>query len=288
MLRIQHILIIALLLGTSSLLANGPLGSDQMRKYIETIRGTWISMEGEGVNSSADLLVHVSPTRIVHGQAAIAVSQYYQHDLAEELLFRLDGRHLKMTGAIRNGKYVPMERLEFATIWWEKEGRDSILYFESCEMEHQAYTFLALRRFGDGRPAPDGWACGLQGAFTAFLRLGKYTVERPDGKVISLAKAFGTEAPIEELMCLEEYSGLWPMYEEDCVCSEFDIVLLGSLQPGGSAAFFAIEWQNHQILLYKTLRSEESGDLIQKGPLALIIRPAFEQSINLPLNIRSS
>ena len=87
MLRISHILIIAILLFNSSLVAIGPEDGDKMQTYLETIRGTWISMEGEGVNSNAELLVHVNPTRIVDGLAAIAVSHYYQQDLAELQLY---------------------------------------------------------------------------------------------------------------------------------------------------------------------------------------------------------
>ncbi|MEO0469817.1 MAG: hypothetical protein AAF206_09370 [Bacteroidota bacterium] len=259
---------------------------DPLHRYLQSIRGTWISIEGEGVISQAELLVHVSPQKIYKGQAAIAVSRYYQEALADELLFRLDGRHLRLSGGLRKGKRVSMVRLEFASIWWEKEGQDSILYFEACEMEHQDYTFKALRRIKDYQAHLNTWPCALQAPFTAFLRLGKYRIEQANGQPISLAEALQTEAPLDELVCIEEYTGLWPMYEEDCSCSEYPLVLLGSLHPGGSAAFFIIDWQEDRILLYKSLRDAENGRL-QKGPLVLSIRPAFAPIIYIPSNIRS-
>ncbi|GAB4414939.1 MAG: hypothetical protein OHK0039_23150 [Bacteroidia bacterium] len=122
--------------------------------------------------------------------------------------------------------------------------------------------------------------CDLQAYLLEVLIYGEYRVYDADGRTTSLDAALGGDHMVEELRYFETYSGLWPMYEELCVRTDFDVVLLGTLQPGGTLRIFGIEWEADAIRLYETFTPDDSEDglfPLMRGALAFYILPASGQ-----------
>lgn len=251
-------------------------GDEILRSYLQKIEGNWVDegyakglSEGQLMQEPhPGLMLDIQATRIQDHQALIVVSEYCRPDLAEYLRFRLQDGQLVYSGAAREGCYFDIPQTNFIHIRREGEGESLTLVYEVSETGHENYQKERMLR----NPAPEvaAWHCGLQTFLTRLLRSGNSTIYDASGRELSLAQAMGSEAAAEELSYLERYTLFWPMYEEVCVRADFEIVVFGSLQPGGPAAIYAIEWGSEDIRLYETLTSSNSRDgffPLEKGKL---------------------
>ncbi|TAE47636.1 MAG: hypothetical protein EAZ89_17340 [Bacteroidetes bacterium] len=270
---------------------SGAGGDEILRSYLQKIEGNWVD-EGyaQGLSEGQlmqephpGLMLDIQANRIQDHQAMIVVSEYCRPDLAEYLRFRLEDGQLVYSGAAREGCYFDIPQIDFIRIRRENETEAAALIYEASETEHENYQQERMLR----NPAPEvtAWHCGLQTFLTRLLRSGNSTIYDAAGRELSLAEAMGSEAAAEELSYVERYTLYWPMYEEVCVRADFEIVVFGSLQPGGSAAIYAIEWGSEDIRLYETQTATSSRDgffPLQKGKLRFRIvenAPALSPSL---------
>lgn len=254
-----------------------------MLAFVERIEGTWVNEEfanrqalGQARESDQpDLLLDIRKANLQDSLLAIYIAEYCRPEEAEYLLFRFDGKNLVYKGAIWEGCYVDIARIDFMTISYKEIQGLPLLSFEAREVDHQNHQKLDLLRLPD-EEFQSGWHCTMQYHLIDILSEGTYTLYDPDFKELTLLEAFGSENLVEELKFFEAFHTAWPMYEEICVSAPFEVVVLGENNPAGSMNIFAIEWNSSEIRLYETLVHDESEDGVfplVKGDLKVIIVP---------------
>jgi hypothetical protein len=272
-----------LLLFSATLLmgSNAPKGEDQLRAFVNKIKGTWITdfQFNENLGEELpELLIHINPSWVEKNQVKIVVSEYCQDGLADFLVFELQDDKLIYVGASKKGCSFDLCRLDFIYLRPETQEGDTMLTYEAQETEYANYQYLRLRRMPPSYADGLGWACHLQGFLTTYLRDGQYQIHGADGNLLSLEEAFGSEAPLEDLAFVNEHPVLFPMLEEHCVTTAFNIVLMGEAHPGGEMQIFAVEWRPEAIYLYETeyiFEYDEDTPALVQGVLRFYLTPDF-------------
>ncbi|MEZ4851388.1 MAG: hypothetical protein R3B93_22795 [Bacteroidia bacterium] len=240
--------------------------------YVNAIQGLWQEI---GFIDQAGFNLKIDPSNISDSTVKISVSDYYFPGMVEYLHFAYRNQRLEYTGASREDNFFDLNRIDFIYIWYEVEGRDTTLVYEAREMEYENYVKIRMRRNSISNLPPDFWACGLQQHLSSLIASGNFEIYDRLGNLTNEEHAFGTTALAEELTFFEDNAVLWPMYEETCVRAEFEMVVIGSFNPGGSAEIYGIEWEPDEIRLYETHSVATIDGLfpLVKGELMFTIRP---------------
>ena len=248
--------------------------------YVNAIEGLWTET---GFRDEAGFNLKINTSQIRGETVQISVSDYCIPGLVQYIHFGYKNKRLEYVGASMEDCFFDLPRIDYIYIWYEVSEGDTTLVYEAREMEYQNYVKVKMRRNNPENLPADFWACGLQSHLINLFKSGDYVMYDYAGNITNTAIAFGTEAIVEELEFFEENTVLWPMYEETCVRAEFEMVVLGSFHPKGSAKIYGIEWEPEEIRLYETQAAVTSVDglfPLVKGPLAFTIRPNL---IKMPL-----
>ncbi len=269
---------------TLSNMADDREGTDRLRSYLTVIEGTWVN-EGyaKGVEDGeilrerqADLSLQIDANRVLGDRALIVVSEYCQPGQAEYLHFSLVFNHLELVGASAAGCVFDIPQIESMEIKWVEDEGDTILIYEAREAEYQNFQMERLVRQKQTLAQPSDWHCGLQAYLNDLLRSGQYEIYDAQGTIVSPEEAFGVRALEEEVSFFESYSYFWPGYEELCVRSDQEVVVLGGTYPGAETRILAIEWGVNEIRLFETSvrnTSQDGAYPLQKGELAYLVVP---------------
>ncbi|MEL6133737.1 MAG: hypothetical protein AAFR59_10270, partial [Bacteroidota bacterium] len=218
-----------------------------------------------------DFLIDIRPENRRGNRVAVYVSEYCRPEEADYLIFEYMEGRLLFVGAEWDACFLDIPRIDFMVLGYDG-AQDQIIY----EVREAEYQQLKLVR----RPfLSDGWHCHMQYHVIDILTQGRYTLLSPDLRVLSLREAFGQENLLDDLYFFEQFSSLWPMYEEICVRAPFEVVVLGGLSPGSTQKTYAIEWTSAEIRLYQTYAGKDSEDGVfplKKGKLQMIIIPEIK------------
>ena len=257
---------------------------ESLAAVVHRFAGPWVE-EGYALGLQAGTLppgarpaveIEIDPALLHAGEVSLVLAEYCQPGMAQYLRFRWAEDRLVYAGATLDGCAIDLPRIDYMELRWEIGEGDTLLVFEAQETEYANFVQARLRRYPEAAPLAPGWACGLQGPLLDLLIQGAYTVYDPAGNPLSLDAALGLPAAVEELTRFDAHSQLLPMLEEICVRTSFDLVVLGSLRPGGVVHLLGIDWAPDAIYLYETQPAAgEAGDLLPlvRGPLFLMIVP---------------
>lgn len=246
----------------------------ELFNFVETIQGTWA--EPFTNNDGSRFIITIEPHNISGDKIRIQINDYYLPGIIDYLWFRLDKDKLVYTEASYDDCFFDLTRIEYIHIWTAMKGADPVLVYEAREAEYQNFVFRKLTRITPDNYVTGTWACGLQEVLTSYLSEDNFRVFNAEGYEVTPEMAFGTAAVVEEMEFFEDNAYLWPMYEEICIRTDFDMVVIGGFYPGGSATIYAIEWDPEEIRLYQTYvapGSEDGTFPILKGDLIYRILP---------------
>jgi hypothetical protein len=165
--------------------------------------------------------------------------------------------------------------IDYIFLYFEDEEGETILHYAAGETEYEDHVDIRMVRIAEPFRGY-GWRCGLQPYLAEILRKKTYELRDAKGTVLDPDRFLSSEEMLESLTFFERYTSLWPMYEEKCVMSEFDIVVLGTDEPGREMKTYAVEWKRDRIELYDTYSPFETspGDFHLKiGDLAYVLIP---------------
>jgi hypothetical protein len=241
-------------------------GPGDLLAYVQPIAGTWVAEDQFAAAAASDhnlqalgrlsfFALHIDPTQIRGDEIRIAVTEYCQPELAQYIHFRLAGDRLEYTGASFDDWSFDMTRIDFMYLSYVAEGDELILSFEAMETEMQNYQLIRMVRLPETEPqaAYAYWQCGLQYFLISLLLDGDYDLYDETGNQVEKDRLIGDESSRETLRLLSANGTLQPAFEELCVRSAFDIVVLRSNAPETEEGIYALAWAGDNLLLYETI-----------------------------------
>ncbi len=222
--------------------------NSHLSDMLTTLDGRWVDTEyasqletfPEAIAQEPSMMVEFRTGWIRGETVGVWVSEYCVEGVADLLFFVLneDGTQLHWVGTQLLGEEVDIPQLESLTIMVED---DQSLELYVTEIDGRYETSFALKPDPLGEPIGYEWQCEDQLEFLSFMVVGEYGLFGAEKQPLSLIEAFGSEVILEDIQFMLDHPNLMKGLEEICLSAPFPVVAIGSANPMGDLAIYAIE-----------------------------------------------